>query len=328
MTSKVLVTGAGGFIGSHLTTDLVRQGHSVVALDLHLDRLSQLATGGSVNLWEGDVADPETQKRAVAGADTVFHLAAAHLGATVPEREFWRVNVDGVRTLVDAAREAGVRRFVHCSSVGVYGHVEHPPADEDSPCAPDLAYETTKLEGERIVLEAVRQHGFPAVVLRPVWVYGPGCPRTEKLFRAVKKGRFIVGGRGSGLRHCVYIKDMIRAFRLASESETAIGQVIIVGDAKAVTVRQLVDLIAELTDAKPPRSIPLPVLHAIGLLAELAYKPLGKEPPISRRTAKFFTANTSFSIARARKLLGYEPQYDLKTGLLETYERVSAEDVS
>ncbi len=325
MTSRALVTGAGGFIGSHLATDLAQEGHSVVALDLHLDRLSLLRTSG-VDLREGDVADPETQKRAVAGVDTVFHLAAAHLGVAVPEREFWRVNVDGVRTLVEAAREAGVRRFVHCSSVGVYGHVEHPPADEDSPCEPDLVYETTKLEGERVVLEAVRQHGFPAVILRPVWVYGPGCPRTEKLFRAVKKGRFFVGGRGSGLRHCVYVKDMVRAFRLAAESETALGQVIIVGDAKAVTVRELVDLIAELTGAAPPRSIPLPILHGLGFLAELVSKPLGKEPPLSRRTAKFFTANTSFSIARARKLLGYEPRYDLRAGLLETYVRVSRED--
>lgn len=322
MTPKALVTGASGFIGRHLAAHLVERGQEVVALDLQVGPLSHLRASRRVDLVEGDVADPETQRRALAGVDTVFHLAAAHLAVALGEREFQRVNVEGVRTLVEAAREAGVRRFVHCSSVGVFGHVKHPPADEESPCHPDLIYEKTKLEGEKIVLDAIRRSGFPAVVLRPVWVYGPGCHRTEKLFRAVRKGRFIVAGRGRGLRHCVYIKDMVEALCLAARSEAAVGQVIIVGDAGAVTIRELVDRIAELTGAKPPRSMPLPALYAAGLIAELVCRPFGKEPPFSRRTVKFFTANTSFSISRARKLLGYEPRYDLRAGLFETHSKL------
>ena len=115
------------------------------------------------------------------GVEVVHHLAAAHLGASVTDAEFERVNVGAVRSLVGTAIDAGVQRFVHCSSVGVFGRIDNPPADEDSPCHPDIAYERSKLAGEQAVIEAVTT-GFPAVIIRPVWVYGPGDARTEKLF--------------------------------------------------------------------------------------------------------------------------------------------------
>ena len=323
----VLVTGAGGFVGSHLALDLARSG-PVRALDLDLDHVRALESPGRFELFEGDVTDPQLLRRALDGVDTVYHLAAAHLGVSAADAEFRRVNVEGLRTLIELAAAAGTRRFVHCSTVGVFGHIDDPPADETTACRPTLIYERTKLEGEGVVLDAVREHGFPAVILRPVWVYGPGCPRTEKLFRTIGKGRFVVAGSGDGRRHCVYIRDMVQAFRLAARSEAALGQVIIVGDAGAVSVRELVDAIARQTGASPPRSIPLTLLTAAGTLAELAFKPLGKEPPISRRTLKFFTANTAFDIARARALLGYEPQYDLAAGLAETKRRLDDAETS
>jgi nucleoside-diphosphate-sugar epimerase len=158
------------------------------------------------------------------------------------------------------------------------------------------------------------------VILRPAWVYGPGCPRTEKLFRTIGRGRFLVAGKGESLRHCVYIEDMLAAFRLAAVSERAIGQVIVIGDAEPVTVRRLVDTIAGLTGAPRPRAIPLACLWAAGLVLETLFAPLGKEPPISRRTLKFFTGNTAFRIDRARDLLGWEPRWDLAAGLADTHQ--------
>jgi nucleoside-diphosphate-sugar epimerase len=259
------------------------------------------------------------QKRALEGVDTVYHLAAAHLTVGAGDDEFWRVNVEGVRSLVESAERAGVRRFVHCSSVGVYGKIENPPANEDSPCHPDIAYEKTKLAGEKVVLEAVAERNFPAVIIRPAWVYGPGCGRTEKLFRSIGKGTFFLAGRADALRHCVYIRDMVRAFQLASTSEDALGQLIIVGDAGAVEVRRLIAEIVNLTGGRQLLSIPLPVLWVAGVLAEIAFGLLQKEPPLSRRTLKFFTANTAFDIGRARRLLNYQPRYDLAAGLAETH---------
>ncbi len=316
----VLVTGAGGFIGSHLAAEQLRLGRRVVALDLHLDRLAHMRDTSGLTLIEGDSANPDDQRRALRGVDTVFHLAAAHLGASVPDSEFRRVNVEGVRTLIAAAREAGVRRFVHCSSVGVYGEVTNPPYNEDSPCRPELAYERTKLEGEQVVLDAARREGFPAVVLRPVWVYGPGCPRTEKLFRSIGKGRFFLVGRADTLRHCVYIRDMVDAFDRAAQRNEAIGQVMVIGDDGAIPVRTLVNEIARLSGAKPPVTMPKPIFLTAAIFFEAAFGILGKEPPISRRTMRFFTGNTSFDISRARRLLGYDPSWSLAAGLGETAE--------
>ncbi|MGB5551250.1 MAG: NAD-dependent epimerase/dehydratase family protein [Thermoanaerobaculia bacterium] len=317
---KVLVTGAGGFIGSHLTEALLEAGRAVRALDLNLDRIQHLALTPNLQALTCDIRDKKAVDKALAGVCTVFHLAAAHLGASTPDTEFQQVNVDAVKNLVSTASRAGARRFVHCSSVGVFGRIENPPADETTICRPELTYERTKLEGEKSVLEQGNSGELQVVVLRPVWVYGPGCGRTEKLFRAISKGRFVVAGRGRTLRHCIYIRDMIDALLLAETSLAASGEVIIVGDQEATTVRDLVDKIAKITGARPPRSVPLGLLWAAAVTAEAAFLPLGKEPPISRRSLRFFTGNTAFSTERARSLLGFEPRYDLTRGLAETHE--------
>jgi len=317
---KVLVTGAGGFIGSHLTEALLEAGRAVRALDLNLDRIQHLALTPDLQALTCDIRDEKAVEKALAGVGTVFHLAAAHLGASTPETEFQQVNVDAVKNLVSIANRAGVQRFIHCSSVGVFGRIENPPADETTICRPELTYERTKLEGEKSVLEQGKSGELQVVVLRPVWVYGPGCGRTEKLFRAISKGRFVVAGQGGTLRHCIYIRDMIDAFLLAETSLAASGEVMIVGDQEATTIRDLVDKIAKMTGAKPPRSVPLGLLWAAAVTAEAAFLPLGKEPPISRRSLRFFTGNTAFSTERARSLLGFEPRYDLTRGLAETHE--------
>jgi nucleoside-diphosphate-sugar epimerase len=320
----VLVTGAGGFIGAHLAADQAQRGSRVVALDLHLDRVRHLEAPGRFELIEGDVADPEVQKRAMQDAQVVFHLAAAHLSVTAGEDEFRRINVEAVRSLLRLASAGSVVRFVHCSSVGVYGRIADPPADEETPCRPEIAYERTKLAGEREVLRAIEERGLPAVIVRPVWVYGPGCPRTEKLFRAIARGRFIMAGDGSALRHCVYIRDMVRAFELAATSGDAAGQTLIVGDREAVSVRELLQGIARITGARAPRSVPSFLLATAGLVAEAVFGLVRREPPLSRRTLRFFTSNTSFDISRARRKLGYEPEYDLESGLRETQRILSA----
>jgi nucleoside-diphosphate-sugar epimerase len=321
---RVLVTGAGGFIGSHLAADQSGRGRRVVALDLDLRRVRHLDDAGRFDLLEGDVADASLQVAALDGVDTVFHLAAAHLSVRAGEDAFRRINIDAVSDLARRAKAAGVRRFVHCSTVGVYGSILDPPANEDTPCRPEIAYERTKLEGETVVLRAAAEDGLQAIVLRPVWVYGPGCPRTEKLFRTIARGRFVMAGAGTALRHCVYIRDMLDAFDLAAAADDARGLVVIVGDAAAVRVRDLLCEIAALVEARPPRSIPLWALHACGLVAETVFGFAGREPPLSRRTLKFFTSNTAFDIARARTVLGYEPRYDLGAGLRETHATIAS----
>ncbi len=315
--SRVLVTGAGGFIGRHLVQRQVESGQDVRALDLHLDGIAT----GSIEPIECDIRNRERVREALQGCDVVFHLASAHLSLRATEQDYWDVNVKAARSLVEDASQAGVRRFVHCSSVGVHGEIRRPPANEDSECHPELIYERTKWEGEKSVRELAQASGFPLAVVRPVWVYGPGCGRTEKLMRTVRKGRFFYVGSGTTLRHCVYISDMIDAFELAATVPAAVGQVVIVGDGGAVTLADLMKVIADTVGAPPPKiHLPLWAMWVAGVAAETAFGAVGKEPPLSRRSLKFFTNNTSFDISRARTVLGYEPKVSLREGMKRTYE--------
>lgn len=327
-SQRVLVTGAAGFIGGHLTRALVRRGMPLRALDLHLDPIREFASAPNVELMEGDVADPEVQRRAVRGVGVVQHLAATHLGVAHSNEEFRRVNVDGARGLAEAAATAGVHRFIHCSTVGVYGQVRRPPANEESAPAPDFPYERTKLLGEAAVRDVAERTGLELVILRPVWIYGPGCQRTEKLVRAIRRGRFVVAGSGRAWRHSLFIDDMVEALRLAAEAAGAAGETLIVGDRQAVQVRFLIDQIARLTGSKRPPRVPLALMWMAATAAELACAGFRREPPISRRTLRFFTGNTAFDTAKARRCLDFEPHYDVRTGLAETLRRLGLDGAS
>ena len=195
---------------------------------------------------------------------------------------------------MELSHHAGVERFVHCSSVGVYGAIDHPPADEESVCHPDLIYERTKLEGETAVRQYAQETGYPVVIVRPVWVYGPGCPRTEKLFRTIKKGRFFFVGDGMALRHCIYIADMVNGFNLCAEHPDAPGKVFIFGDRHAVTIRALIEQMAKVVQAPiPSLTLPLGIMRILCVLVEKCFGFMGKEPPVSERSLKFFTNNTN-----------------------------------
>ena len=124
--------------------------------------------------------------------------------------------------------QADVSRFVHVSSVAVYGNLKQLPANEKTPCKPQSVYGDTKLAGEAAVRKFWEETGFPVVIIRPAWVYGAYCPRTLKIYRALRKGRFVTIGNGENLRHPLYIADMIEALRLAMEAESAVGELFII----------------------------------------------------------------------------------------------------
>jgi dihydroflavonol-4-reductase len=158
------------------------------------------------------------------------------------------------------------------------------------------------------------------VVLRPAWVYGPGCPRTEKLIRALRKGRFFFVGNGSNRRHPLYIDEMVDAFERAAEAaDSEEPACYIVAGPRAVSLRELVNTFAEAADARRPSlSIPRPAAVGIGHLAELVFRVFRKEPPFSRRSLAFFENDNEFSTDAARRDLGFEPKVELDEGLRRT----------
>jgi dihydroflavonol-4-reductase len=267
----------------------------------------------------GDIVDPALVERLVDGIDLVYHLASAHLDVSLGDDVYRRVNVDATLGLLKAAHAAGGSRVVHCSSVGVIGDVKNPPADESSPCHPTNIYEQTKLAGEQAALRYAAETDFPVVVSRPAWVYGPRCPRTEKLFRTIGKGRFPIFGNGRTLRHPVYVSDAVRGLELCAETDRGEGQVYIIAGETPVTVATLVRMIAEVQEVRPPPlHLPMVLGKMGGHALELAFKPLHRQPPFSRRSLDFFLKDNAYSSGKAQRELGYEPQVDLHIGLVET----------
>jgi len=318
---RVLITGAGGFIGRHLVTHQLNRGHHVMAVDLHTEALQPYHNHPRLRIIQGDFRDQELLDSHLSGQDVCFHLASAHLETTVDSDYYWTVNVEGTRNFLERCHQAGVGHFVHCSSVGVYGDVKNPPADEDSSCQPDIPYERSKLAGEQAVVAFAREHNYPLTVIRPAWVYGPGCRRTAKLFRTIAKGRFFFVGNGRTLRHPIYVDDMVAAFEKAALNPGAPGETYIIAGPRAVTLRELADEIAATQGVAPPR-LRLPKAPVwLGCLAlETVFGLVKREAPFTRRSMKFFTGNTSFSTRKAAEQLGFEARTDLREGLRLTYE--------
>jgi dihydroflavonol-4-reductase len=317
----VLVTGAAGFTGLALARSLTRRGQRVRGLVRNRSRASYLEQAG-VEIVAGDVRDRATIQEALLGVDTVYHLAAVFRRAGVPDSEYRSVHVDATRQLVECSAAAGVRRFVHCSTVGVHGDVEaQAPAAEDAPFHPGDIYQVTKLEGERMALDTADRVGLPLTVVRPGPIYGPGDRRLLKLIGGVARKRFVLLGDGSPHFQMVYVDDLTEGFRLAAETPAAVGRTYIVAGGEAPTLNELVEEIAKVADVAPPRTrLPVWPFWVAGAVCEGICVPLGIEPPIFRRRVAFFTNNRWFDTSRARTELGYAPKVRLRDGIRRTLD--------
>jgi nucleoside-diphosphate-sugar epimerase len=317
----VLITGAGGFTGIALARSLAARGYRVRGLVRNPAGVQELA-GSGVEVVTGDVRDETVVRGVLEGVDLVYHLAAIFRRAGVPDSDYRSVHVDATRQLIEAAAVAGVRRVVHCSTVGVHGDVGGAaPATEDAPFQPMDIYQQTKLEGEWMARETARRTGVPLTVVRPGPIYGPGDRRLFKLIGGVARRRFRLLGDGSPRFQMVYVDDLIEGFRLAGEQPGGVGRTYIITGEEAPTLRELVDEIADAAHVPPPR-VRLPVwpFWLLGAACEAVCVPLGIEPPIFRRRVKFFTSNRWFDTSRARRELGFAPKVPLREGLLRTLE--------
>ena len=319
---RVLVTGATGFTGGHLVRHFNSLGYAVRALVRQPPEDSATGAGlGRTDLITGDLRDPVAVARAADGVDVIYHIAAIYRQAGLTRSEYQAVNADAVRTIVDAARRGGARRVVHCSTVGVHGDVEHPPANEDAPLRPGDIYQETKLEGERIAREASERSGVEVVIARPTGIYGPGDRRLLKLFRGVSRGRFVILGSGEIFYHLTYIDDLVEGFRLCGEVKGAAGRTYILAGGEVTTLTELVRLIAEEARVRPPKlRLPVWPFWVAGAACEAVCAPLRIEPPIYRRRVDFFTKSRAFDISRARAELGYSPQVSLREGIRRTLD--------
>lgn len=315
---RILVTGGTGFTGTALVQRLLREGHNVVALDykegLQCDALRK--QGAEVII--GSVTDPAAVERSMHGVEFVFHLAAAFRELNVPDSFYDEVNVGGTRVVLHAARRAGVRKFLYCSTCGVHGNVEHPPADEDAPIRPADYYQRTKYEAEPLVKQEAGD--MEVVILRPAAIYGPGDPeRFFMIFKRVAKGTFPMFGSGRTLYHPLYIDNLVDAFLLCMPQGVGSGREYLIADEKYYAIEDIVQAVARALDV-PVRIPHYPVLPvvAVGHIVEKLCKPLGITPPIFPRRVDWYRQNRAFDIGRAQRELGYRPQIELEEGLRRT----------
>jgi len=319
---RVLVTGATGFTGGHLARGLRARAYEVRALvrDAAVSQASELAAAGIVPV-RGDLRDAASLDAAVAGVDVVYNIAALYRQAGLAPSVYRDVNAAAVGRIVDAAARGGVRRVVHCSTVGVHGDVRNPPANEDAPLSPGDVYQETKVEGERIAREAAARTGVEVVIARPTGIYGPGDRRLLKLFRGVSRGRLITLGRGEIYYHLTYIDDLVEGFRRCGEEPSAANRTYILAGGEVTTLNALVALVADVAGVRAPaRHLPVWPVWIAGAVCEAVCAPFGIEPPLYRRRVDFFTKSRAFDITRARTEIGYAPAVPLREGIRRTLD--------
>lgn len=314
MGKRAFVTGGSGFIGSHLIDALLEKGWQVCAL-AHRRPLLQESRIVTVR---GGITDAALLKEGMRECDVLFHLASALGGSRIGRHEFLATNARGTEAVLEAAREAGVRRVVHCSSAGVFGSVRNGDiADETYQPNPIQVYDQTKFEGEKIA-SRFAERGMDIVIVRPGWAYGPRDRRTFKLIRAIHDRRFVLAGKGSARQTPVYVGDLVAGMRLACELGQK-GEVYHLAGREIMTAKEIAMVVAGACGTKIPRfHLPLPAsILAAGIL-EIALLPFRREPPLTRAKLSFFTQSKPLSITKAERELRFAPAVDFQHGMAMT----------
>ena len=317
MAKRVAVTGATGFLGSHLTRALCDKGFDVQAFVRDAKKAESLPDSVSVNV--GDISDRSIATQVVKGCDWVFHTVSNFRTASGSPESYHQINVDGTACMLEAAQAAGVKRFVHISTIGVHGDVRSTPATEDAPYNPGDLYQETKLLAEQLVRDAAKSSEMEIVVVRPCSMYGPGDLRMLKMFRMLSKGTFFKVGPCQENFHAVYVSDVVGGLLLAAETPDINGEVFFIGGGSYVPLESYIDLAADSVGAGSPKiRLPYGLLISMAWLLEKTLVPLGIEPPLHVRRVRFFKNNRAFDISKAREMLRYEPQVSLKEGMSKT----------
>jgi nucleoside-diphosphate-sugar epimerase len=320
---RVLVTGATGFVGSHVAEACAARGHAVHVL-VRAGADASALEGPVFTTYRGDVADAESVGRAAEGVEAVVHCAAK-VGDWGPVEGYRRVNVEGVRNLLEAVRGKPLHRFVHVSSLGVYEARHHQGTDESEPLPVNHmdGYTQSKVEAESLALQYQREHQVPVVVLRPGFVYGPR-DRTvvPRIVENIKLGRFRYIGSADRALNSIYVGNLVEAVFLALDNAGAVGQIYNLTDGEAITKRRLIEALVKGLNLPAPAQAPVPLWLARMLAWAMEYQARRKgateAPRLTQARLKFLGLNLDFSIEKARRELGYRPKFTFDEGIKET----------
>jgi NAD dependent epimerase/dehydratase len=312
---KILITGSDGFIGSHLTETLVRQGYNVRAFVYYnsfnswgwLDD-AEKSVKDSIEIFSGDIRDPYGVKAAMKGCDLVFHLAAL---IAIPysyhsPETYIDTNIKGTLNILQAARELGIEKMVHTSTSEVYGTAQYVPIDENHPLQGQSPYSASKIGADQMALAFYRSFNTPVSIIRPFNTYGPRQSARAVIPNIISQ---IAHGRTDiqlGVLHPTrdfnYIKDIVRGFIAVAEADASLGEIINIGSNYEISIKETAELIAEVMQKK------------INLICDhLRIRPEKSE------VERLWASNE-----KAKRLLNYSPSYGgregFKRGIQETVD--------
>lgn len=321
---KVLVTGAAGFLGGHLVDMLLERGDEVRAMVRPIEDSDYLRSLSGVEIVYGDLTNMASLQRAVKGVERVYNVGAK-TGPWGPEKIYRTINVYGLSDLIHASMDAGVQRIVHTSSITVYGHSLHGIVTEDAPYhAEDNPYSRTKIEGEKLIADLVKDQGAPIVIVRPGWIYGPRDTASfAKYVERVQSGKFFLIGSGKNIVPTVYVRDVAQGLIKAGDADNSvIGQAYTLASDERVTQETYLNTIADaLGTAHISLRVPFSALYTAGRSAELLWQALGRRdaapPPLTTYGITLQGGDQQFSIEKARRELGYAPQFTIQHGVAE-----------
>jgi len=304
---KVLVTGAGGFIGSHLCEALVENGYEVKAFVRYNSRnfwgwLETSPYKEDMEIIAGDIRDYDSVKDVMRDTDIIFHLAAL-IGipySYISPLAYVKTNIEGTYNVLQAARELGVRRVIHTSTSEVYGTARYIPIDENHPLQPQSPYSASKIGADQIALSFYHAFGLPVVIARPFNTYGPRQSAravTPTIITQILEGaKKIKLGNITPTRDLNYVKDIVEGFIKIMNTSELEGEILNIGSGVEIPIKDLADKIANLMSIK----------------IEI------KEEDIRKRPKKSEVERLACNSDKMKRLTGWTPKYSLDKGLKET----------
>ncbi|MBI2982239.1 MAG: NAD-dependent epimerase/dehydratase family protein [Deltaproteobacteria bacterium] len=316
---RAFVTGATGFLGSHLVDRLLGQGDEVHALARRTSNLRWLQ-GKKVQIHYGDVlGDLHGIEEGLKGVDLCFHVAGI---IRAPRREiYFQINAEGTRNLFETILKVNpkIKKIVVVTSLAAHGPSrDGRPMNEEDPCRPITDYGESKWEEERVALQY--KDRLPITMIRPPAIYGPRDEQILKYFQMVKRRVVIIPGRSPQRLNMAHAQDVVTGMLLAAESSRSTGETFFIGDSRDYEWGEVADLVGRTFGKRLFRiRIPISLLYLIGCFGEIVTRLTGRSVPFGMTNMKNFAQkNWTLDISKARKILGYEPAYSLEKGIAET----------
>lgn len=327
---KILVTGASGFIGSHLVRANIEKGNLVRALVLPDDSGEPALKSQGVEIITGDIRDQEAVRGAVQGMDIIFHCAAV-VTDWASKKLFKEVTVQGTENICQAALEANVYRLVDMSTNDVFGTDESIIIDENCELQPwGEPYPDSKIEAEKISWRYHKERGLPVTMIYPCWVYGEGDQTFVPLLADAIIKRELIFWRKDVLVWPTYIENLVDLLMLIAEDDRAIGNGFLVHDGESVTLQEFCSGIARELGVRPITThIPYFAAYGASVVMELIWKVLRKEtrPLLTTYTVKNLGSRLRFSIQKAKLELGWKPRISYNEGFGRTMEWLKTLDL-